>query len=80
MDQLNCLEIPMIEVNSFTSSILFQSLTLLVEIFILVAVFTFAFLVEPKIMIVIISMFIIVLVLFLITKKIVKAQGKIREI
>ena len=68
----------MIEVNSFTSSILFQSLTLLVEICILIAIFTFAFLVEPKIMIVIFSMFVIVLVLFLITKKIVKAQGKIR--
>ncbi len=68
----------MIEVNSFTSSILFQSLTLLVEICILIAIFTFAFLVEPKIMIVIFSMFVIVLVLFLITKKVVKAQGKIR--
>ena len=68
----------MIEVNSFASSILFQSLTLLVEIFILVAIFIFALLAEPKIMIVIFSMFLIILILFLITKKIVKEQGKIR--
>ena len=68
----------MIEVNSFTSSILFQSLTMLVEVSILIAIFTFAFLVEPKIMVVILSMFLIVIVLTLITKKVVKTQGRIR--
>ena len=65
----------MIEVNSFTSSILFQSLTMLVEVSILIAIFTFAFLVEPKIMIVILSMFLIVIVLTLITKKSCKNSG-----
>ena len=68
----------MSEVNSFTSGIIFPLLTLLIEIFILIAIFIFAFLVEPKILAVIFSMLLIIYTLFLLTKKIVKVQGQKR--
>ena len=68
----------MVEVNNFTSSILFQSLTLFVELCVLIAIFIFAFIVEPKIMFVVLSMFSIVLILFFLTKQVVKKQGEIR--
>ncbi len=66
------------EVNSFASSILFQSLTMLIELLVIIAIFIFAFLVEPRITFVIIVMFLLVGILLFLTKKIIKAQGKIR--
>ena len=68
----------MSEVNSFTSGIVFPLLTLLVEIFVLIAIFIFAFLVEPKILAVIFSMLLIIYAIFLLTKKIIKVQGQRR--
>ena len=66
------------EANTFASSILFPLLTLLVEILILISIFIFSFLIEPRIMFVIVTMFVIVILLFIATKKIISEQGKIR--
>ena len=70
----------MSEVNSFTSGIIFPLLTLSVEICILFAIFIFSFLVEPRILIVIVSMLIIIYFVILLTRKVIKAQGQKRVI
>ena len=64
-----------VEVNNFTSSILFQLLTVLLEVSVIMSIFIFLYFVDPAVVSVIFIMIIMLLIIYYSMRKILNSQG-----
>lgn len=69
-----------VEVNNFTSSILFQLLSVLLEISVILSIFIFLYFVDPAVITVIFVMTVILLITYYSMRRILNHQGKKRVI